>query len=211
MAFWVLGLAGLAELGQAEQREAVRYKDGPMMAEHHQEARGRAYQNITVHVIPHSHDDVGWLKTLDQYFYGSRNDIQLAGVQYVLDSVVQYLSLNPGYTFSMVEIAFVKRWWDEATPAQQAQLKALVSNGQVEFLNAGWCMSDEANAYYEDIIDQMTVGLRWVNETFNVQPTIGWHIDPFGHHNAQAALFSKMGFNAWFFARIDYQDKQQRL
>ena len=29
----------------------------------------------TIHVTPHSHDDVGWLKTLDQYFYGSRKDI----------------------------------------------------------------------------------------------------------------------------------------
>ena len=26
---------------------------------------------LTVHVIPHSHDDVGWLKTVDQYFTGS--------------------------------------------------------------------------------------------------------------------------------------------
>jgi hypothetical protein len=30
--------------------------------------------NYTVHIVPHSHDDVGWRKTLDEYFDGANSD-----------------------------------------------------------------------------------------------------------------------------------------
>jgi hypothetical protein len=39
---------------------------------------------INVHLVSHTHDDVGWLKTVDQYYYGANTRKQEATVQYVL-------------------------------------------------------------------------------------------------------------------------------
>jgi hypothetical protein len=33
-------------------------------------------QKLTVHLAHHTHDDVGWLKTVDEYFSGVHNNIQ---------------------------------------------------------------------------------------------------------------------------------------
>ena len=41
-------------------------------------------QMLHIHLISHSHDDVGFRKTLDQYYTGSADMIIRAGVQYEL-------------------------------------------------------------------------------------------------------------------------------
>ena len=35
---------------------------------------------MNVHFVPHTHNDVGWLKTVDQYYYGSRYDLDVLGI-----------------------------------------------------------------------------------------------------------------------------------
>ena len=71
---------------------------------------------VNVHLVPHSHDDVGWLKTVDQYFFGSSNDIATGGVQYIIDSVISELSLDPTrrlYTWN-VELFIVSHMQDDS-------------------------------------------------------------------------------------------------
>ena len=168
---------------------------------------------LQVHLVPHTHDDVGWLKTVDEYYYGANNSIQHAGVQYILDSVIPQLVADPSKRFIYVEIAFFERWWNEQSEATQAKVKTLVAEKRLEFINAGWCMNDEAATHYNAIIDQMTYGLNFVEETFgpDARPRIAWHIDPFGHSNEQASIFAQMSFDGFFFGRIDYADKKLRL
>ncbi len=74
----------------------------------------------------------------------------------------------------------LSRWWNQQTPAAQAATQALVNAGQLEFVNGGWCMHDEAAPHYVDMIDQTTLGHMLLLEEFGPAgiPTIGWQIDP---------------------------------
>lgn len=66
--------------------------------------------------------------------------------------------------------------------------------GRLEFVNGGWCMNDEATTHYSAIIDQMSLGLHFLQETFGEcgRPRVAWHIDPFGHSREQASLFAQV-------------------
>ncbi|KAJ4794961.1 Alpha-mannosidase [Rhynchospora pubera] len=166
---------------------------------------------LNVHVVAHTHDDVGWLKTVDQYYVGSNNSIQGACVQNVLDSMVTALLKDKNRKFIYVEQAFFQRWWRQQSDIIKETVKGFINSGQLEFINGGMCMHDEAAVHYIDMIDQTTLGHRFIKQEFGKIPRIGWQIDPFGHSAVQAYLLSaQVGFDALYFFRIDYQDKNKR-
>ncbi|KAL3526248.1 hypothetical protein ACH5RR_010904 [Cinchona calisaya] len=166
---------------------------------------------INVHLVPHTHDDVGWLKTVDQYYAGANNSIRGACVQNVLDSVISALLDDKNRRFIYVEMAFFQRWWRQQSDTLKAKVRELVRSGQLEFINGGMCMHDEATPHYIDMIDQTTLGHRFLKHEFGQKPRVGWQIDPFGHSAVQAYLLgAELGFDSLFFARIDYQDRAKR-
>ncbi|XP_045541142.1 lysosomal alpha-mannosidase-like [Papilio machaon] len=168
---------------------------------------------LNVHIVPHTHDDVGWLKTVDQYYYGSRNNIQKAGVQYILDSVVKELWEDPKRRFIYVETAFFWMWWTKQTDKVRDKVRTLVRQGRLQMVGGAWSMNDEAASHYQSTIDQFTYGLSKLNQTFGScgRPHVGWQIDPFGHSREFASLLAAMGYDGLFLGRIDYQDKRNRL
>ena len=82
----------------------------------------------------------------------------------------------------------------------------LVEEGRLEFVNGGWSMHDEACPHYAAMVDQMSLGLRFLNDTFGTcgKPRVAWQIDPFGHSRESASLFAQMGYDGLFFGVFQY-------
>ncbi|KAF2559726.1 hypothetical protein F2Q68_00014272 [Brassica cretica] len=124
-------------------------------------------EKIRVHLVPHSHDDVGWLKTVDQYYVGANNSIWGACVENVIESVIASLLDDQNRKFIYVEMAFFQRWWRQQSNAKKVKVKKLVDSGQLEFINGGMCMHDEATPHYIDMIDQTTLGHQFIKRDKN--------------------------------------------
>uniref|UniRef100_A0A8C2SVI8 Lysosomal alpha-mannosidase n=1 Tax=Coturnix japonica TaxID=93934 RepID=A0A8C2SVI8_COTJA len=167
---------------------------------------------LNVHLIPHTHDDVGWLKTVDQYYYGAHNEVQHAGVRYILDSVVAQLLAEPRRRFVYAEVAFLERWWKEQKEGMRRAVRTLVEEGRLELVGGGWCMGDEGAAHYSPSVEQLSLGRRFLREALGPCgiPRVAWQIDPFGHSRQMAAIFAQMGYDGLFLGRVDYQDKKAR-
>ena len=156
---------------------------------------------INVHLVPHTHDDTGWQITVDQYFFQD--------VYYVIDTLVSQLQKDPNRKFMYVETGFFARWWDQQTTKKQNIVKGLVKSRQLEFINGGWCMHDEAAPLYTEMVDQTTRGHQFLKKTFgsDAVPKGTWQIDPFGHSNTQAWLLgAEAGMESMFWGRTDFQD-----
>ena len=113
---------------------------------------------LTAHLIHHTHDDVGWVKTVDEYYTGVNNDIARVEVQLILDETIPELIKDSKKRFSYVEMKFFSMWWKDQTDQMKEDVRMLVREGRLELLNAGWSMHDEACPHYEDMINNMMAG-----------------------------------------------------
>ena len=64
-------------------------------------------------------------------------------------------------------------------------VRGLVKSGQLQFINGGWSMHDEACTHYVSMIENTAFGHRFLKEELDYLPTVGWQIDPFGHSAVQ--------------------------
>ncbi|XP_024082685.1 lysosomal alpha-mannosidase-like isoform X2 [Cimex lectularius] len=201
-------LSGLVILFLSHLVQSVRYKCQTCWDGCHPTDPNK----LNIHLVPHTHDDAGWLKTVDQYYYRSQNYLAEGGVQHIIDSVVAELNVDPSRRFAYVESSFLWRWWNDRNGFYRDLMRTLVQQGRLQLLHGGWVMSDEATPHYSMLIDQMMLGLRFLEDKFGVcgKPKVAWQIDPFGHSAEVAQQLVDMGFEGVFYGRIHQGDYEKR-
>ncbi|VDN06230.1 unnamed protein product [Thelazia callipaeda] len=131
-------------------------------------------KQLEVIVVPHSHNDPGWIKTFEEYYE--------VHTQNILNNMLTSLQKMDEMRFVYAEMSFFEKWWAEIDEKSREIVKQLLKSGKLEILTGGWVMPDEANSHYYAVISQLMEGHEWIQNHIgkDYKPKNHWSIDPFG-------------------------------
>ncbi|ORX67622.1 hypothetical protein DL89DRAFT_47974 [Linderina pennispora] len=166
-------------------------------------------QQLTLHIVPHSHSDIGWNLSFRQYYDKS--------VHQVMRSVVQELFADNKRRFIWGDLAFVDMWMDEEGDQRSTvgnltwrqALGELVRRGQWEFVGGTYVSPDEGLATWWAHNSIVDVGRRALQQQLNASASIGWQIDNFGHMQSMAYLLAGFGYRKLVMGRMAYRDQYE--
>uniref|UniRef100_A0A8D9EML1 Alpha-mannosidase n=1 Tax=Cacopsylla melanoneura TaxID=428564 RepID=A0A8D9EML1_9HEMI len=142
---------------------------------------------LKVFLVPHSHNDPGWLKTFESYYHSQTRNI--------LNNMVEKLVQHRNMTFIWSEISFFSQWWESLHPTKKNIVKKLIGEGRLEIVTGGWVMTDEATSHVFAMVDQLIEGHQWLKNNLGMEPRSGWSVDPFGHGATVPYLLKSSGFD----------------
>ncbi|KAJ2703969.1 mannosyl-oligosaccharide 1,3-1,6-alpha-mannosidase activity protein, partial [Coemansia spiralis] len=169
-------------------------------------------RNLTLHLLPHSHSDVGWNLSFEGYYRAS--------VHEVLRRVVAELWTDERRRFTWGDLAFLDVWMGEEGDVPNGQLSGngaaltwrqvvmeLMRRGQWEIVGGTYVSPDEGMATWWAHNMIVDVGHRVLAREFNATTSVGWQIDNFGHTNTVAHVLANTGYRTLVLGRMSFRDK----
>uniref|UniRef100_A0A0R3RZZ4 Alpha-mannosidase n=1 Tax=Elaeophora elaphi TaxID=1147741 RepID=A0A0R3RZZ4_9BILA len=162
----------------------------------------RREKELQVIVVPHSHNDPGWIRTFEEYYQiHTRN---------ILNNMLSHLQKMDQMRFVYAEISFFERWWTDIGEEERDLVKRLLKSQKLEILTGGWVMPDEANSHYYALISQLMEGHEWIQNHIgeDYKPRNHWSIDPFGLSPTISYFMKLANFSNGVLQRVHYSVKK---
>ncbi|KAJ1811966.1 mannosyl-oligosaccharide 1,3-1,6-alpha-mannosidase activity protein, partial [Coemansia sp. RSA 2598] len=173
-------------------------------------AQPRLPDTLTLHLVPHSHSDIGWNLSFEGYYHSVVRD--------VLRRVSRELWKDPRRRFTWGDLAFLDLWMaQEGTENSGLKaegkeltwshvLRALVQRGQMDIVGGTYVSPDEGLTTWWAHNTIVDTGHRTLDKLLGTNTSVAWQIDNFGHFNTMPYLLANAGYSSLVLGRMAYRD-----
>ena len=144
-----------------------------------------------LHLIGNSHIDPVWLWQWPEGYQEVRATFRSA-----LDRMKEY----PEFIFTCDSAAYYE-WVEEIDPEMFEEIRERVAEGRWELVGGWWVEPDCNLPGGESFVRHALLGQRYFESRFGKIATVGYNVDPFGHHAMLPQLLAKSGMDSYVFMR----------
>jgi len=154
----------------------------------------------TIYLVPHSHYDVAWAFTKEDYLQINET---------ILQQAVDLMKKYPEYKFSWEQI-FPLKVLEERNPVLWSEIKEMIQRGKLEIVDGQYLMPDTMLPGGEVLIREIVVGKRYCKEKFGVDVPVAWCADSFGMNAQLPQIYKKSGYK-WVAFRRGVKEMQSEF
>ncbi|MBM3141455.1 MAG: glycoside hydrolase [Chloroflexi bacterium] len=144
----------------------------------------------TIYLVPHSHYDVVWAFTKEDYYFINEMILTNA-VKMIKESDFKFL-IEQTYLLEMIE---------ERNPKLFAGIKKAIAVGKIEIADGQYIMPDLMIPAAEVLVREILFGKRYCKEKFGIDVPVAWAADGFGLNAQMPQVYKKSGYKWLAFRR----------
>lgn len=144
----------------------------------------------TVFLVPHTHYDVVWAFTKEDYQYIN---------EMILRKALEMIK-NGDYKF-LIEQTYPIEQIEHRDPQFFAELKEAIAAGKIEVVDGQYMMPDLVIPHGETLVREIMVGKHYLQDKLDIKVPVAWASDGFGLNAQLPQIYKKSGYRWLVFRR----------
>jgi alpha-mannosidase len=144
----------------------------------------------TVYLIPHTHYDVVWAFSKEEYLKINET---------ILEQALK-LMRKPEFKFCL-EQTFLLQEIEKRKPSLAKGIKKMIKAGKCEIVDGQYLMPDTMLPASEVLVRDILVGKRYCEQKFGIEVPVAWAADSFGMNAQLPQIYKKAGYKWLAFRR----------
>ena len=145
----------------------------------------------TIYLVPHTHYDVAWAFTKEDYLEINEG---------ILQQAVELMKKYEEYKFCWEQI-FPLKVLEGRNPKLWREIREMIQKGKMEIVDGQYLMADTMLPCGEALIREIFLGKRYCRKKFGVDVPVAWCADSFGMNAQLPQIYKKSGYKWVAFRR----------